>query len=644
MVDDRIPAFIASGARDGTARTRDPADDTRTSRPGPMKWSAGPPGLVAILARIVLAVVALLFLVFVLHPLWLAPVLGRHLSATSGRAVHFDSIRIGLTPSLAPVVHLRGVRIDNAPWAETREPFAVFADVVFVLGWQRFEQRHVVSRVLLRDGVVRLEQGADGRRNWRLADPEYRGPGRYWFYSLEAHDAKLAFTNHGIDLRVQAVTSDAAAAAAASGETATTRIDFDGALRGVAFAGRVATDPVLTFLETKRWFGLHGYAAIDGANLDVDGRAADLFRAMQIDANASLAGSSLAVLRPFLGERYAEPRAFRAQGHVRIDAGRYSLTEAQARVGATDLAGELAWSRSGSRHTVRAHVKSQAADLADLLWLAGQPAADITTAAAGRAASRRPGDRDIFAAARDLDADVAFEAARFHAAELRPLQSLKLRAELAAGRLAVSDLDVGWAGGHSSGRIGLDLRQPLATADASLHTRGVRVESLFAAQEEKKRITGLLDGQLALKASGNTTEALWASAAGTGSVHLSDGTISSLLDAELGLEGGKLVRTLLSGVDFLPLPCAAASVEVTGGHARIRSLVVDSANTRTTGSGTIDLRDAVIDLVLTPQPKRPGLFELKRSIRLFGRLSKPQRALVDRVEPPPSAACEATKP
>ena len=610
--------------------------------PEPMTPPAVRPSVRAILARIALGVLALLLVALVLHPLWLAPVLGRHLTATSGRTVHFDSIRIGLTSSLAPVVHLRGVRIDNAPWAETKEPFAVFADAVFVLGWRRFEGRHVVSYLLLRDGVVHLERRADGLRNWRLSDPEDRGPGRYWFYSLEAHDAKLVFINHDIDLRVQAAAIDAPAAAA-SGESLTTRIDFGGAFREVAFRGSVATSPVLTFLETDRWFGLRGHAAIDGADLDVDGRAADLFRAIRIDANASLAGRSLAALRPFTGDRYNEARAFHAQGHLRSGAGHYALIDAQARVGATDLAGDLGWSRAGGRRAVHARLKSAVTDLADLQWLAGRPAASIAkSVTAGDATAARSGERDIFAGARDLDAEIAFEATRFHAAELRALQSLKLKANLAAGQLAVSDLDVGWAGGHSSGRLALDLRQPLAAVEASLDTRGVRVESLFASQAGKERVTGVLRGQLALRASGNTFEALRAGAAGTGSLALSGGTISSLLDAELGLEGGKLMRTLVSGVEFLPLPCAAATFDVNEGRARIRSLVIDSANTRTTGSGTIDLRDETIDLVLTPQPKRPGLFELNRSIRFFGRLPKPQRALVDRVEPPAGTACEAT--
>jgi uncharacterized protein involved in outer membrane biogenesis len=607
----------------------------------PARGVSSPCGAGRVLARIGLGVVAALLVAFFSHPLWLAPLLGRYLSSTSGRSVHFDSIRVGLSSALAPVVHLRGVRIDNAPWAATKGPFAAFADVVFVFAWQRFEGRRVVSHLLLRDGVVNLELRGDGLRNWRLVDPEDRGPGRYWFFSLEGHQATLAFIHHGIDLRFQASASDAPASTGAL----PTRIDFDGELRKVAFKGSADTDPTLTFMETGRWFALRGHASIEGADLEVDGRAADIMRATQIDANASLAGRSLAALQPFVGDRYAEPRAFRIQGHLRSGAAHYALSDAQARVGATDLAGDAAWSRSGERRTVTAHLKSDATDVADLLWLAGRsPGSAAREASAAALATAPSGERDLFAAARELDADVAFEAAHFRVVALPFLQSLKLKADLAANQLGVSDLDVGWAGGHTIGKLALDLRESLAHADATLETRGIRVESLLGAQQEKKRITGALRSRVALQASGNTEQALRASVSGTASVSLSEGTISSLLDAELGLEGGKLMRTLISGVDFLPLPCAEATLELSAGKARIRSLVIDSANTRTVGSGSFDVGDEAIDLVLTPTPKRPGLFELQRSIHVFGRLPKPQRALVDRVELPSSAACAASKP
>ena len=580
------------------------------------------------------------------HPWWLAPVLSAQLSKSSGRSVHFDSVRIGLSASLAPVVNLRGVRIANAPWADTSQPFAALDQAVLQFAWRRFDDRWVVSHMILRDGEVNLALQADGLRNWRLRDPEDRGPGHYWFQALEAQRATLRFVNRGIDLRLHTTASDAVAEASAAvpGEVLGNRIDFDGAFREIAFTGSVTTGPVLTFLQTERWFAVRGHAEIEGARLELDGRAADIFRATRIGTQVKLAGKSLAALRPIAGDRYREPRAFRGEGRLRVDAGRYALSGARARIGDSDLAGDLAWSRNGERRTVSARLGSDATDLADLMWLLGRGTPVAGHVSVPVVAARHATDRDAFAGARELDVDLSFEARRFHVAAVPALQSLKLKASLAAGALAVSDLDLGWAGGHSTGTLALDLRQHPAAAEARLETRGVRLEALFASQDEKRRITGALHGRLALKASGDNPDALRATAAGTVSVALSAGTIPSMLDALIGLEGGKVMRSLISGSEALALPCAAAAIEVREGRAHIRSLVVDSANTRTTGAGTIDLRGAAIELVLTPEPKRPGLFELRKSIRLSGHLPKPERALVERVAPQEGAGCAATRP
>ncbi len=598
-----------------------------------------------IVGRAAAALAGLVLVAIVAHPWWLASLAGRYLSATSGRAVHFDSIRVGLSSALAPVVHLRGVRIANAPWADSSRPFAQFEEAVFVFAWRRFEDRRVVSMLVLRNGEVDLEVGADGLRNWRLREPEDRGPGRYWFFALEPHATRLAFNHRGIDLHLRTAASDATPQpSVAADQPLTTLIDFEGAYRDVAFKGRVETGPVLTFLETDRWFGVRGNAESDGAHLDIDGRTADIFRSPRFDARLALKGRSLAVLHPFVGRRYAESRAVRAEGHLLADAHGYARSGAEARGGATDLAGDLAWSRGERHRRVQARQHSDSADLADLLWLAGEPAAAAQKAESAVAApASSPAGRDSFAGARDLDADVSFEAHRFHAAAFAHVQSLRLKADLAGGQLAVSDLDVGWAGGHSIGRFTLDLRQPVAVAEARIETYGVRAESLLGNVDANKRITGTLSGALALTARGNNAVALRSSVAGTAHFALMDGTISSLLDAEMGLEGGKLMRTLLSGSEPLALPCAAATLDLRDGRAQVRSLVVASANTRSTGSGTIDLRDESVDLVLTPEPRRPGVFELRRSIHLIGRLPKPERKLVERVEMAASTAC-ADKP
>jgi len=584
------------------------------------------------------------------HPWWLANSLGAYLSKTSGREVHFDRVRLGLTDALAPEVSFDGVRIADAPWADASRPFAVLGQAVFQLAWQRYEGRWLVTRMILRDGEVHLLRQADGRRNWRLRDPEDRGPGHFWFRSLEPHRIALGFVHEGVAFEWNSRASDLAAAdTATSGDNAlVNRIDFDGQWRGVAFKGSADAGAELTFFESGRWFPLRGHAEVQGARLEADGRAADLFRGLRIDAATIVSGNSLAGLHPAIGPRPAERRAFRAEGRLLADEAAYAFKAGRAKIGATDLAGDLAWSRRGERPSFSATLASDATDLADLLWLAGKgastsslgpPAARAVGAAASPAAARDP-----FARAREVDGTVAFQAKRFRVAEVPLLQSLKLEARLAAGVLAISGVDVGWGSGHTTGTIGLDLRQRPTRSQAQLETRGVRFEALLPARDEKQRITGVLRAHAAVHALGDDVEALRASLSGTATATLSAGTIPSLLDAQMGLAVGKLMRTFISGNEPLPLPCAAVKAEFGDGQARIRSLVIDSANTRTTGSGVVDLRDGAIDMLLTPEPKRPGLFEVQKSIRLSGRPPKLEKALVDRREPISVTDCDSGKP
>ena len=603
-------------------------------------------GLVLALGLLLLVVGAV-----VSHPWWLAPVLGAYLSRTSAREVHFDRVRLGLSDALTPELSFEGVRIADAPWGDTRRPFAVLGQAVFQFAWHRHDGRWLVTRMMLSDGEVHLRRQADGRRNWRLRDPEDRGPGRFWFQALEPHRIALGFVHDGADVQLRTRASDLApapAAATADGSPLVNRVDFDGRWRGVAFQGAADIGPELTFYETGRWFGLRGHAEVAGARLEADGRVADLFRGLRIDARTLVHGNSLAGLGPVLGPRSAEQRAFRAAGRLVADEAVYVLSAARAKIGGTDLAGDLRWTRRGERPSIRASLSSDATDLADLLWLAGKgaPAAPAPARAAhavGAAASPAAAQAR-YARARELDADIAFQARRFRVAAVPLLQSLKLRGRLASGRLALSDLDLGWGGGHSTGTAGLDLQANPPRSEARLETQGVRIETLFPTTDPKRRVTGVLRGRSELKASGDELEALRASLSGTVSAMLSAGTIPSMLDAQIGLEVGKMMRTLISGNEALPLPCAAIRVELGGGQARIRSLVVDSANTRTTGSGVVDLRHGLIDMKLTPEPKRPGLIDLHKSIRLSGRPPNLEKALVDRLEPIKGTDCDAVKP
>jgi len=611
--------------------------------------------------RWLLAIGVLLLAVILLQPLWLAPLVGRHLTQSAGRPVHFDRMWISLSSSLQPVVHWRGVRIDNAPWADSTRPFAALASATAVFSWRSIEQhRPVIALLVLRDGEVDLERLADGLRNWRLGNPDDRGPGRFKVLALQAERASLRFRHQAADLDLRAratpIEDAAGVAAAASGAAAgsgvavdaplTTRVEIEGEWRRLPLTISASTGPALSFLETGSMFPLRGFATAGGARLDLDGRLGDVFREPLADARITLAAPSLASLAAFIESPRRDPRAIRVVGAVKAGDGNYDLALSEARIGATDLEGELGWKRGEQRSTIRAHLKSDSADVADLRWLTGlrtvaaRAAAPATIASAASAPGAAP------ELGRRIDADLGLAARRLRSADLPWLQSAHVDASLVDGQLSVPRFDVGVAQGHVVGQASVDLRERPLRLDVELGLRGVRLEQLLREPGGKERIGGALHGRAQLKASGDSAEALRESAVGSLSLSLVDGTISSLLDAEIGLQGGRIVRGFLTGAEPIAIHCAIAAIELSRGAGRVRTLVVDTERTRTVGSGTVDLARETFDLVLTPEAKRPGLFVLDRSIHLHGPLRQPARELVTRVDPGPGPArgCPAAKP
>ena len=589
------------------------------------------------------------------QPWWLAPVVARQLAGSSGRTVRIERLWVGLSGSLAPVLHFRGLYVDNAPWASKTLPLLDAREVVAVASWRSlWEERRIVSLLVLRDARVDLERQADGLRNWRLRNPEDRGPGRYRILAMQAERSSMRVVHSGIDLLLEVTqTPGADDLRNASGAALPSRLAFTGQWRKIPFTAEVAAGKLLTFFNTGDTFPMRGRMQAADVVLEVDGRAGDLLQHPAFDAQLVARGPSLSGLHAVFGARAAAAtKPFRIEGHLTADDQRYALADAKARLGGSDMAGSFSLDRSGARPVYAADLRSESVDLADWQWLfgrdTGSAAASAKAASAAAVAASTPSKIASAASSasaggpaslRRFDADIRFTAAHVRVPAAPYVQSLKIEARLADGKLAVPALDVGLAGGHAAGSGSLDATGERPHAEAELSWRGLRVEAMLHEQKESHRLTGALHGKARLTATGSTLEAWRDSATGDISTTLAGGTIDSLLDAEMGLQGGKIVRSLLGGSQAIALRCASVDARVERGQGRIRSLVIDSERTRTGGSGGFDLAKQTVDVVLTPEAKQGGLFVLDRSIRLRGPLGKPEKSLVDRVGMPPSQAC-----
>jgi len=560
---------------------------------------------------------------------WLRPTLERHLTERSGRSVVIGDLHLSIGLSLEPTVRLRGVRIANAPWADTKKPFAVAGEAAFTFALSSLtERRPIVSRLLLIDADIDLERLADGSRNWRLRNPDDRGPGRFKFITLEAHRSKVRFLHRGVELDLHTAASplDKPSTIEASPEPLVSRIDFSGTWRGAAFKGMADAPLVLSLMESGHAFALKGHAITGGNRLEVEGLVTDLFKLTAVDAKLHLKGPSLASLHPFVPADLPATLAYSATAHLKKEDQDYRFTDLHTRLGRSDMSGEFTYEGQRERPFLQATLKSESIDLAELLKGAGQ----------GGAARQ---SELSFEALREADAQVSLQVSSVAVPALPALKALRLTARLENGELKVKPLQFNLASGQASGTLTLDARpaQPAARLEAS--ARHWRVEHLLPDQADSARVTGPVNLQLELSAQGGSVVSLLHSLSGTATARMTDGSISDVLDAKLALNGGKLLRASLGEPRQIAIECGAIDLRFDKGRGKSTRLVLHTANTEVIGTAAVDLHDDGFVVSLDPRPKKTAVLALGQSIRVEGWFTGVKTRLAEPLERPATAAC-----
>ena len=590
---------------------------------------------------------------------WLRPGIERYLTHTSKREVKIGDLQVRFSSTLAPTVRLRNVYVQNAPWADAR-PLARIGEVSFSFASLAtlLDDERIVSRLILIDAEVDLERQADDLRNWRLREPDNRGPGKYKVLRLEAHRSHVRFVHHGLDLELTATAMPASPGTSApvTGEHAPlpNHIVFEGTYAGAPFSGDVLTSETLTFQQTREFFALRGQARSGTTRVELDGRVADFLKLGGMDAKLRLSGASLAQLHPFLRARLPASHPYQAEGHLSATPSEFALDDFRAKLGQTDIAGKASITRGTERHFLRARLRSELAHLDDLTSLSrtDAPAVDgkeptattrlqaaATSTPADRVFSHRPFSIDGLKA---NDASMILEVAKVQAPDLPTLESLRVTAGLQAGVLTLKPLDLGVAGGHVMGQFTLDAQRPLPAASATLEARNLRLEKLLGRLSAAKLSGGAIAARASLTASGNSLAAMLGSANGALTAQMAGGRISNLLDAKLGLNGGKLLWLKLSGDRDISVHCAALDVTFRNGLGRSNTLLLDTAQTRTTGAATVNLRDEKFDLQLTPRAKQARLIALGSGIHAYGSFKHADYAL--EANAPPASTSSPSSP
>lgn len=572
---------------------------------------------------------------------WLRGPLVRHLADTSGREVRIDDLQVEW--GLAPVVRLRGVYIENAPWA-SKQPLITAGEMSFSVSlasiWRR---RPIISRLVLVDAKVDMERRADGLRNWRLRKPGDRAPGRVVVTTLEAHRSELRFVNQQLDLDFTARASPANAATAGAQSTADahpTRIAFEGRYQGRDFTGEARSGVVISFRESGLSFPLQGHIVSRNTRLELDGVFTDVFDLHRIEARLRLTGPTLALLHPFVRVRPAESRPYVVDAQLTQANNIYRFTQLVGKIGATHLSADITYDRSSERPRVEAKLHSDAAQLDDLRPLFGMPSAN-RPARNPRSNTHANSERDSkpaltsparASAMRTVDVRLTSSLKKLAVDGFGVLENVALEATLQDGLLELKPFNAQVAGGKITGAVTLDRRSPDAAGTLVGELRGIRIERLLPKLSAKSDTAGALNVQVKLSGRGDGLAAMLENAAGSFAATMEGGRISNLADAKLGLNFGKMLRTLVRGDSAIAINCGAFDFDVRAGVAKSRRIVLDTEQTHVEGAGSINLIKQQLDFLLTPEPKNPGLFMRRASVRVRGAWRSPAISIEERVE------------
>ncbi len=563
---------------------------------------------------------------------WLRGPFVNYLAKKSGREVRVDDLHVALGWPLAPTLRLRGVYVQNAEWS-SREPMATAGEAAFTFAWSSlWSERIMVTRLELVDADITMHRKADGLRNWRLTTPEDRGPGTVRVMTLAAQRSKIHFVNEGIDFDI--VAAFAPADGAASADALPNHLTVNGKYQGAKFAGAARIGTVMSFRESGEWFPIRGYVAAGKIRLDIDGRLADIFDLGPVDAQIRLAGDTLSNVYPFLKFKPPPTRAFRVEAKVSQENDKYEFAQIKGKFGDSNIAGDASFDRKPARPVATANLHSGSADLADLVFLAGMNHHVVLPkqGAGGEAGDGRPSSGRALNTEplQRFDAHVKLDIKKLRAGSL-PVDSLQLAADLVDGVLNVNALDVGAAGGHIVGSFEFETKAAPPVARATLDARNLRLERLLKPRPNEVASEGAIRSHLKVSAHGKSVSAMLANATGTIAAVVEDGVISNLADAKLALNLGKALGLRLGGDRAIALYCGAVALDFRDGIGKSKALVIETEQTHTDGAAVIDLRAQKFELLLTPQPKKPGIFTLNSSIRVQGAFTHAGYKIDDRV-------------
>lgn len=484
-----------------------------------------------------------------------------------------------------------------------------------------------------------LERLADGRASWQFtADVPADAPAESVrlpvFGRLQIEDGVLRLRDavQDLDIEGRLTLADRQLSATANGRYRALPLKASATIAGdspSASDGSAAALPLV--LD----------ASIGRARVRFDGRIDGLSSDAGFQGRFELSGPSLAAVGDPVGVTLPSTGAFRSVGALVRQGAVWRAVIDDATIGASRLNGAFSYSTAGTLPVLAGRLGGSRLLLVDLGPVVGTT--PITSTAQAEAPSARqsrgqpaakvlPARPFDLAALRVMDANVLIDIAEvdLNTTMLEPLRPLRAHLQLSGGVLTLSELDARTADGRLSGRLALDGRGTQALWDADVRWAGVRLERWIRqarSGDAPPYVSGRLNGRATLQGQGRSTADILASLKGRVRTELKGGAVSHLVVEAAGLDVAQALGVLLQNDDALPLGCAVADLDASGGVLRPRVMVIDTTDSAVWIDGSVSLAAESLDLRAVVSPKDFSPLALRSPVRVRGSFADPEVSL-----------------
>jgi uncharacterized protein involved in outer membrane biogenesis len=555
----------------------------------------------------------------------LIPLVASRASAALGRPVTIAHLHI--VPGRIIQVTADDVTIGNPPdW--TGEPLAKLAHItVQADAWAYLRYGQLVVPLVDLDSLqVIATQLPNGAANYRLQlAGQSDGSAKIGEVRIDSGQVRVRLAKLKADMTIALATRN-------QGNEAQISADVHGTYNAQPISGRFVGGSLLVLQDESQPWPVDLRLQNGSTQVSLVGTVLNPMSLQVVNLKLHLAGQDMSQLSELTGLPVPRTPNYQLTGQLDFANQRVQLRNFTARVGSSDLSGNIEVDPKTEPPEMTAALTSRRVDLADLGGFIGADPGRTTTP--GQTVSQRAEVARAEAQPR-LIPDTRIDVPRLRWANVHlhyhgqsiegrsvPLDNLDVQLDISDGKVSLHPLNFGVGRGRIATTVELIPQNDGTHAKADIEFQRVDVSRLMAATHAFQG-AGAISGSGSIDAVGNSLAQMLANGRGGLKLAMVGGDLNAMLVDLSGLEFGKALLSALGMPQRSPVECFITEAALNQGEFRLQALVLDTSEAIVSGSGGANLRDERLDLQLRTESKHFSIGSLPAPIIIDGTLKHP---------------------